>query len=153
MAGPGRPKKYPDEPKQGEQIEPVALPENPISGAENADMEIITENFPDSAPTNATSIENVPPIEQKIQSLTEKTGESFDGWHEIGELSYTNPPRNGMPVYVCDAAKEKRTLVYWKKTRAFANATRTWELTGKWIDNMSGLAIDFTPKYWKERYV
>ena len=135
-----------------ESIEDVV--ENPIVLTAESHLEP-ESGLPMQAETfapHATTIQHESPAEQKIEELVEAA--NLNGWHNIEtEVVLELPPKNGTAVYVSDKPSGQGTLVVWKKTRAFANATRRWEATGVWIDFVSGIPIAFKPKYWKERYV
>jgi len=98
--------------------------------------------------------------EEPEESLDESTQESSpapvpeeaNGWHLIGDMIITHPPRNGMPVKLAESTDDEGTLGYWKRTRAFANSTMRWVEQGKWVDFVTGQDIPFQPKFWKERF-
>jgi hypothetical protein len=144
-------------------------PDSALPAPDHAEVIEVQENptaelsLPPSVPQNITTNATVDtaepleapqtsPAEQKIEALVEAA--NLNGWHNIEtEVVLELPPKNGTAVYVSDKPSGQGTLVVWKKTRAFANATRRWEATGVWIDFVSGIPIAFKPKYWKERYV
>lgn len=68
-------------------------------------------------------------------------------WHLIDTAS-----RNGLPIHLTDDQSKSGVLGFWKKTRTFANATKKWEETGKFYDFITGFQLNFTPKYWRERF-
>lgn len=105
------------------------------------------------------------PVEEKIHVLVEQQrvflGEpsfveisQLNGWHPITELDtvVTLPPRNGNPVCLTQSLDSKGVIAFWKRERAFANATKRWQEHGVWRDFNTGMKIDFEPKYWKERF-
>lgn len=65
-------------------------------------------------------------------------------YHDINSA-----PRNGTLIVVSENENDKGTIVFWKRTRAFANATHKWEETGFFANNITNLRISFTPKYWR----
>lgn len=100
------------------------------------------------------------PIEEKIHALVEQEKEEkpqveLNGWHSIEKDCHTanKPPLNGMPVRLSEKTDEEGIIAFWKKTRAFANTTKKWEISGIWCNFNTGLPVRFEPKYWKERYV
>jgi len=102
-------------------------------------------------------IQEESPVEKKIHQLMvdshlTASNNSVAGWHSIDtEIVLKMPPRNGMPVKLSEIPEGDGVVGYWKKTRKFANATHRWQESGKWIDWFTGMDINFTPKYWKER--
>lgn len=166
----GRPKKHltdehhfkPEEPMVEVPINPIVPSEYIISSMESLDVDT-------NVATNAESfgqskfIES--PAEEKIRELLKKqhlveeigvdsTYGRNDGWKPIdSNLVSDLPPRNGMPIRISEEPKGDGVLAQWKKTRAFANPTKRWIETGIWIDFMSGLKVNFEPKYWRERFV
>lgn len=80
--------------------------------------------------------------------------ENLNGWHLIESDAVLNsPPRNGNPVRLSESPHNEGVIAFWKRERAFANATKRWQEHGVWRDFYTGMKIDFEPKYWKERYV
>lgn len=145
-----------------------AVVENPTL-APYADIVLTSETI--SPTLVASSIESTPsaenvdtitnssqpkesPIEQKIHELVDAA--SLNGWHvlptEIAPHPSLLPPRNGMPVRLSETTDGEGILVFWKKTRKYANTTHRWEHSGKWCDFQTGLDINFIPKYWRERF-
>jgi len=134
----------------------------PTAAAEPQSIEAMVEN--PTPPVSATSTES--PVEQKIHVLVEQQrvflGEpqtieisQLNGWHPIMESDtvINLPPRNGNPVRLAEKPDGEGVVAFWKKERAFANATKRWQEHGVWRDFYTGMKIDFEPKYWKERYV
>lgn len=69
-------------------------------------------------------------------------------WQPIGTV-----PRNGIPLQLSETDdQEKGVIAYWRKTRAFANATHRWEETGFWTNTITGQNITFIPLFWKDQY-
>lgn len=102
------------------------------------------------------------PAEEKINELVKHKisygpPENVDlrGWNILeGDIHPSSlPPRNGMPIRVSDSVNDSGVVVFWKKTRAFANPTKKWEITGKWCNFLTGVPISFEPRYWRERNV
>lgn len=91
-----------------------------------------------------TLVQDVKPSHESISDLAINIP---NGFHSIDTAS-----RNGTPIRLFDRPEGEGTIAHWKKTRAFANATKRWEETGKWIDFMTGATVDFVPKFWKERF-
>ena len=163
---PGRPKKHPAEdlhfkaaqelPLAEEQVDPVLVAEDPIVLTADRDLESESE-LPTTeeifAPPVIISPHDESPAEEKIHD--EPLVPDINGWHaiELGGHSAGLPPLNGMPVKVTTDPQTTGITAFWKKTRAFANPTKKWELTGKWCDYLTGVPINFEPKYWRERYV
>ena len=97
------------------------------------------------------------PVQEKIEELVEAAKvepEQLNGWFLLKPDDHPSdlPPRNGMPLRLSLDVDSEGTLAFWKKTRAFANSTKKWETTGSWCNFLTGLPVDFTPKYWKSRY-
>lgn len=137
MANPGRPKKHleqehhfvADEP---EAAEPVA--ESPIISP-TLEETPTEENQFDVARANAIShVTNAP------QDYVDDAG-----WHPIDTF-----PKNGLPMRVSGISAGDGVLAIWKRTRVFNG--KAWTDTGIWIDAQTGVDINFTPKYWKERF-
>lgn len=91
------------------------------------------------------------PVEQKIHQLVDTA--SLNGWQPIESDSNITPPRNGMAVRLSETPAGDGVVAFWKRERAFANATKRWQEHGVWRDFHTGAKVDFEPKYWKERYV
>lgn len=101
---------------------PVMNSENVVSGKEpSADTAEITLDEPES--TKGTP----------------------EGWFPIESALH-----NGLPIYVSDDGV-RQVLVFWKRTRAFANATHKWEERGKWCESVTGFDLPFEPKFWRPR--
>ncbi len=91
------------------------------------------------------------PVEQKIHDLVDTA--SLNGWHPIEpDVDIALPPRNGMAVRLSKTTEGEFVIAFWKRFRAFANATKRWNETGCWYDFHTGQKISFDPKYWKERF-
>lgn len=91
------------------------------------------------------------PVEKKIHALMETA--SLNGWKLLEtEVLINTPPRNGIPIKVSETTQGDGIIVFWKRLRAFANATKRWQENGAWIDFHTGMKIAFEPKYWKERF-
>jgi hypothetical protein len=65
-------------------------------------------------------------------------------YHEINSA-----PRNGTLIIVSENGTDKGEIAFWKKTRAFANATHRWEETGFFVSNITNLPLSFKPKFWR----
>lgn len=112
-------------------------------------IEAIVEN--PTLPMNAISTES--PVEEKIHELV--AGQvNFNGWHPIleSDMVINLPPRNGNPVRLSETPDSEGVIAFWKRERAFANATKRWQEHGVWRDFYTGMKIDFEPKYWKDRF-
>lgn len=90
--------------------------------------------------------EDLEPIEEKIQDVPTENEELSFEWNPMDTAK-----RSGLPVFLSKDGKDFGTLAFWKRTRAFANPTKKWEITGKWMNFMTAQEIDFSPKYWRER--
>ncbi len=88
------------------------------------------------------------------QEITQSLyADNLNGWHSIEtDIVLKSPPRNGMAVKVSETPDSEGVVVFWKRLRAFANATKRWQETGAWCNFHTGQKIPFEPKYWKERY-
>lgn len=75
------------------------------------------------------------------------TGYPIHNWEPISSV-----PRNGFPVKLTDDVSLSGVVAFWRKSRAFANATHRWEETGFWTNSETGKNINFTPLWWKDRY-
>lgn len=71
---------------------------------------------------------------------------------EKGWLPIASVPRNGLPVKLTDDPEKEGVVAFWRKSRAFANATHRWEETGFWTDSVTSQIIDFKPLWWKDRH-
>ena len=60
-------------------------------------------------------------------------------------------PRSGAMVILSETGEDAGEAAFWKKTRAFANATHKWEETGFFVSNITSLPIVFKPKFWRMR--
>lgn len=60
-------------------------------------------------------------------------------------------PRNGVLIVLSETGKDKGEVGFWKKTRAFANATQKWEETWFFVSNTTNLKLSFKPKFWRAR--
>lgn len=60
-------------------------------------------------------------------------------------------PRNGALIAVSATGADEGVDVFWKRTRAFANATHRWEETGFFVNIITNLRVDFEPRYWRTR--
>lgn len=98
------------------------------------------------------------PVEEKIHQLVESSysvpsAVELNGWHTLNtDIVIFIPPRNGMPVLLCETPDGQGIEAFWKRTRAFANGTKRWNEHGAWYDFNTGTPIRITPKYWKERF-
>jgi len=172
MAGPGRPKKHPAadlhfQPASTE--EPmVAVEENPTTAPsaeiqENPEVSTNSMHYGDvQSDAQSVDMTTISPIEEKIQQLIEESRPvenvidhiDENGWHIVDtEIVIQIPPRNGTPIRVSETVTGEGILAFWRRTRAFANATRRWSDSGKWVDFSTGLDLKFVPKYWKPRHV
>lgn len=62
-------------------------------------------------------------------------------------------PRNGALIIISETGGDKGEIAFWKKTRAFANATHRWEETGFFVSNITNMRVSFTPNYWRSRSI
>lgn len=131
--------------------EPVLVEENPTqpSSPESHSLESLDISEESTVSKNPSRDVLESPVEEKIHDLVEEKIDNapINGWHPIHTA-----PRNGMPVKLVEKPEGDSVLCVWKKTRAFANPTKRWEITGKWVNFISGLDISFIPKYWQERF-
>ncbi len=58
-------------------------------------------------------------------------------------------PRNGLQMFVSATGADIGERVFWKRTRAFANATHRWEETGFFVDVITNMRVAFEPRYWR----
>jgi hypothetical protein len=160
--------------KVAEEQESVAVAENPINvqsvekeiGAPNAFLESLDttqQNVTFAEPSgqilelnsndeSAVEQQRVYLGENRIQNI-EFSVIALNGWHPLDtEVVTETPPRNGIPVKVSESTEGDGIVVFWKRLRAFANATKRWQECGAWIDFHTGMKIAFEPKYWKERF-
>lgn len=89
--------------------------------------------------------------------LTESLAPNFYNVSESPKAAHTwepisSVPRNGTLVKLTRDPSEPGVLCYWRKSRAFANATHRWEETGFWTEVQTGKNIAFTPLWWKHRH-
>lgn len=80
------------------------------------------------------------------ETVPEPEQETDHNWNPI-----QSAPRNGFPVKITDDIRKIGIVAFWRKSRAFANATHRWEETGFWTDSSTGRNIDFKPLWWKDR--
>lgn len=94
-------------------------------------------------------VEEVQPEEvfSNPDSGLESEDHSSYGWEDIGKA-----PRNGVGCFVSEKPTGEGVLVFWKKTRAFANATHRWEDYGKFVDFLTGVDLNFKPLFYKPRF-
>lgn len=92
-----------------------------------------------------------------VDDLLEKVEEKFSVKEEpsllnhYGYRSITSAPRNGTLIFVSSTGEDKGEMVFWKKTRAFANATHRWEDTGFFVNVVTNLRVVGDPKFWRMR--
>lgn len=111
--------------------EDIQSPELPIDDADVDEKEVEEEEV----------VEDRPAFSEPVSA------EPINGWMPIETASL-----NGMPIKLSLEPNGDGVVGFWKKTRAFANATKRYEPYGKWVDFMTGMDIGFTPKFWKDRY-
>lgn len=100
-----------------------------------------------------TEQEEIPPAHVSVTESSPDAAEtSARDPAEEGFLPINTALRNGLPLYVFENATSEGKLAFWKRTRAYANATHRWEETGKWIDFVTGGDISFVPRLWKPRF-
>jgi hypothetical protein len=88
----------------------------------------------------------IPEVIQEVEPVTETEPKNRYDYHDINSA-----PRNGTLIVVSETGMDKGEIVFWKRTRAFANATHRWEETGFFVSNITNLPILFKPKYWRNR--
>lgn len=86
-------------------------------------------------------------IEQEEISLPIEEVEIVTPKYEYSPIG--TAPRNGTLIIVSGTQEDKGEIAFWKKTRAFANATHRWEETGFFVSNITNLRLSFTPKFWR----
>lgn len=98
------------------------------------------------------------PAAPKIEALGEMVPdqEEPDVEEEPADTAHTWEPiqtvlRNGFPVRITGDVRTSGVIAFWRKSRAFANATHRWEETGFWTDTNTGRNVDFKPLWWKDR--
>ena len=91
--------------------------------------------------------EDVPALLEKeeVVSRESKLREDIADWQPIATA-----PRNGKQILVSDGTKDNELLAYWRRTRAFANATHRWEETGFFHNPITNAKVAFDSLYWKE---
>lgn len=67
-----------------------------------------------------------------------------------GWKSMDSAPHNGLPAIVSEFGDDEGIVAFWKRSRAFL--AKRWQESGYWCDNGTGLKVNFTPQYWKERF-
>lgn len=95
------------------------------------------------------------PVEDEVETLIENVP-TLSEPEKVNLYDYNDistAPRNGTLIIVSETGEDKGDIVFWKKTRAFANATHRWEETGFFAGNISNLPISFVPKYWRTRSI
>lgn len=86
-----------------------------------------------------------PTIAQEGSLIPE--GPTAHNWQPINTAQH-----NGLPVKLTNDPGKEGVIAFWRKSRAFANATHRWEETGFWTDSITGKNIDFVPLWWKDRH-
>lgn len=128
----------------GEQ-EPVEVTENPI--VQNVEKDLEAECAVSITEEISVTPVTISPLESPVETI------SLNGWKPMEtEVVLNTPPRNGIPIKVAETVQDSGIIVFWKRLRAFANATKRWQETGAWIDFHTGMKISFEPKYWKARF-
>lgn len=120
-----------------------------------ASLEIEDAFVPSSEPEEVETSEKVseePEVpEEKPKPVAEPPSEvlseAVGGWMPIASAL-----RNGLPIRIAENPEGEGTLVFWKRTRAFANPTHRWQEIGKWTDFITGGDVAFIPQYWKPRF-
>lgn len=85
----------------------------------------------------------VEPVEAQVALEMPVTMSQYD-YRDI-----QSAPRNGLQVFVSATGADVGERVFWKRTRAFANATHRWEETGFFVDIITNVRVAFEPKYWR----
>lgn len=144
MAGPGRPKKI-----QYEAAEEDRVQENSsesVGGAGESSAAAVIEGVRviprEIGRMGYTSEPPVMPTSEPVSEI-----KPIYNWEPISTV-----PHNGFPVKLTDDVSKPGVICFWRKTRAFANATHRWETTGFWVDSETSQNIKFTPLWWKDRY-
>lgn len=177
MAKPGRPRKFQDEAEavedsiqevQSEVSEeadespvvdpaPIVMLESTSRGMNDFNFASNAPNLPAPGDDMHISSVYVYPSEEAKNTPEEINGHGkldssyneaiTNGWQPISTVS-----RNGFPVKITDDPSKEGVIAFWRKTRAFANATHRWEETGYWTDSTKGTNINFEARWWKDRY-
>lgn len=133
--------------KQPPTIPTMTSPPCPPVRAEMASSPIEPVRAPE---VQKESVPKLPAVEIKQKVIVTNIHEEQYVYESIATA-----PRNGSLIVVSETgdSKDKGSIVLWRKTRAFANATHRWENTGFFVNNITNLAISFTPKYWRPRKI
>lgn len=57
-------------------------------------------------------------------------------------------PKVGIQVFISDTGLDDGQRVYWKRTRRMHQGR--WQMTGKWVEALTGRELDIEPKFWHE---
>lgn len=81
------------------------------------------------------------------QSSPEKLVIDMSRWREIDSSA-----RSGLPYFVSNTGIGDGILAFYRRTRAFANASKRWQHTGKFVDFITGADLVFQPLYFRNRF-
>lgn len=160
MAGPGRPKKIQE--NVAPETNAVYVEQERVFFGEQSNLQGVSVISPGMGYTSEPDGYNILPANRDIPVMEEPFFESIDNLDSVLEganskarhawESIASAPRNGFPIKLTDDISNPGTVAFWRKSRAFANATHRWEETGFWTDSATGKNIDFTPTHWKDRH-
>lgn len=91
---------------------------------------------------------------EQIEAAERARAESQEGSLKLSRYDYHDihsAPRNGTLIIVSGTGADEGVGVFWKRTRAFANATHRWEETGFFVNIITNMRVDFEPRYWRNR--
>ncbi len=154
MAGPGRPRKI-----QNEATSETAIQEHESQSPEIAHEPPVATDFSEQVKaagwTEGVAFETDLPdfsavdINTVLGNIPEIKTEQIasNNWKPIETVS-----RSGFPVKLTDDIEKPGVICFWRKSRAFANATHRWEETGFWTNSETGRNIEFIPTHWKDRH-
>ena len=109
--------------------------------------QVVQQVIEENVPALSEKVENVPSMEGQIEESVHapELRDDIADWQPINTA-----PRNGKQIVVSDGTKDNESLAYWRRTRAFANATHRWEETGFFHNPITNSKIDFDVLYWRE---
>ena len=63
-------------------------------------------------------------------------------------MTIDTAPKVGIQMVVSEMGLDEGVRALWKRSRFFEKGR--WQMTGKWIEPITGKDIGFEPKYWRE---
>ena len=95
--------------------------------------------------------ESQAPIAEVVEEQQPETRTTQEEVNRYGYQSINSAPRNGTLIFVSETGADRGEIVFWKRTRAFANATHKWEETGFFVNSLTNLPLAYRPQFWRTR--